>query len=176
MTKTEMSKALTALFLQYPGAEVTPPIVELWHRSLGRYSAEQFNQAVIEALLTYAGTFPPTIGLLAQVLAKNEAGRVLTEGEAWGALISAVRRFGAYQPSEAMAALESVSPTIVAAVKSIGWTTICRWEMSDEVSNRAQFWRIIAGFNKEREVSRLLGREVSPFLLEVKNRELAHGN
>lgn len=176
MKKSEMSKALTAMFLQYPGAEVTQPMVELWHRSLGRYSAAEFNSAVVEVLLTHTSTFPPTIGMLAEVLARNESGRVLTEGETWAALVSTVRRFGAYRSSEAISHLESVSPTIAATARAIGWETICRWDVGDEVSNRAHFWRMMAGFQKTEQTNKILGREVLPFLAEVKKREITHGN
>lgn len=157
MTPAETSQILATLFLQYQGAEVTTLSVALWHSALGRYSVEEVSRAVSELLLTYTGTYPPTIGMVAEILRRQEADSDsrLTEGEAWAILVDAVKRRGRYDQAGAMHLLRERSELVARAAELLSWDSICSWQSDDEVANRAHFWRVLGGLKRERERARL---------------------
>ncbi|CAB4220498.1 Replicative helicase inhibitor G39P, N-terminal [uncultured Caudovirales phage] len=153
MTEQETIRILTTLFLQYPGIEVETALVKLWHRALGHYSAEEVSAAVMEVLLTHASTFAPTIAHVAQVLRKSseQAESTLSEGEAWQILLHTIKRFGRYNQAGAMFEIRRQSALVERVVNTMGWPEICSWRSDDEVSNRAHFWRILAGLRQTTE-------------------------
>lgn len=153
MTLAETSKILTTLFLQYSGAETTHLLIAIWHHCLGRYSTRQVSLAVSELLQTYTGTYPPTVGMVAEIIRRRELEEEsrLTDGEAWSILVDAVRRRGRYDQAGAMHLLRERAPLVARAAEMLGWDEICSWQVDDEVANRAHFWRILGGLKRERE-------------------------
>jgi hypothetical protein len=177
MTLTEMSAVVTTVFLQFPHAEITKATVLLWHRALGHYPADEVSSAVVEVLLTHKSTYPPTIAHVADVLRARELQRsgAMTDGDAWELLTNSVSRFGRYNEAGAYAHIIKRSEMVAAAVRSLGWTTICGWSSHDEVGNRAHFWRVLSGLRNERTIA-MTRREFNPVLDVLKKRELPRGS
>jgi hypothetical protein len=177
MNLEETSVIVTTVFLQYPHAEVTAPIVRLWHRALGDYPAEVVTDAVMEVLVTYKATYPPTIAHVAEVLRSRDDRRAgnLTDGEAWELLTNSISRFGRYNQAGAMHAIREQSEMVAEAAKMLGWQTICRWHQADEVGNRAHFWRVISGLRNAKTVA-WTKREMPLVVQQIIKRELPRGN
>lgn len=177
MTLEEMSVIVTTVFLQYPNAEVTQPIVRLWHRALGDYPAQTVNDAVMEVLVTHRSTWPPTIGHVAEVLRAREARRSkeLSDGEAWQLLTKTVSRFGRYNSAGGLFVLRETSPMVEEAAKILGWQTICGWSSADEVGNRAHFWRVLDGLRNAKRIA-WTTRETPQVIQTILKREIGRAN
>lgn len=167
MTLQEMSVIVTTLYLQFPSSEVTQPVVRLWHKALGHYSAHELHEAAVEVLLTHRSTFPPTIAHVAEALRAKEVRKLgeLSDGEAWRVLIYTVQKFGRYNQAGAMHELRETNPMVADAARMLGWETICGWNTADEVGNRAHFWRVLQGLKNARNVA-LLGQRETPKVLD----------
>lgn len=152
MTKLEMAGIVAMINQQY-AAETTPALVALWFAALGHYEHEEVKRAAVEVILTYTGTFAPTIGMVATVLRRHAEGSegTLSEGEAYKLLIDSIKRFGRYNQAGAMFEIRRKSRLVEHAVAILGWAEICGWKTEDEPANRAHFWRVLAGLRQGRE-------------------------
>jgi hypothetical protein len=175
MTPAETARVVATLFVQYPGAEVTTMIVKLWHHALGSYPADQVFQAANEILVTYSGSYPPTIGMVAEVLRRQQSTKVVSEGEAWAILVDAVKRRGRYDQAGAMHLLRERSPLVARAAELLGWEQVCSWRTEDEVANRAHFWRVLSGLKKERELAQLPSSGASSAIADINVKNLVKG-
>lgn len=149
MTKLEMATIVATLNEQYH-AETTDALISLWYTALGHLEFDEVRKAAIEVLLTYTGTFAPTIGMVATKLKEQKAeneGR-LSDGEAYQIMRDAVRRFGRYNPASAMYEIRKASPLVATAVSILGWDEVCSWKVDEEGVNRAHFWRVLAGLRQ----------------------------
>jgi hypothetical protein len=149
MTKFETGTVVAMLMQQY-AIEVTDALVALWFAALGQYPFEDVQKAAVEVLVSYTGTFPPTIGMVATALRKQteQAEAELSEGEAYKLVLDAIRRFGRYNQASAMYEIRHRSKLVERAVETLGWSEICSWRSEDEAANRAHFWRILAGLRQ----------------------------
>lgn len=177
MTKLEMAGIVTMLNQQY-AAETTDALVALWFAALGHYEADEVKRAAVEVLLSYTGTFPPTIGMVATALRRREDGADgnLSEGEAYKLLIEAIKRFGRYNQAGAMFEIRRRSPLVAHAVSVLGWSEICGWKTEDEPANRAHFWRVIAGLRQGRERRYFSTPIGSPEITATVVKSIANGN
>jgi hypothetical protein len=149
MTKLETGMVVAMLMQQY-SVEVTETLVNLWYSALGSCEYDAVQRAAVEVLMSYTGTFPPTIGMVATALRKqNEKSESeLSEGEAYRIVLDAIRRFGRYNQASAMYEIRRKSSLVERAVETMGWSEICSWRSEDEAANRAHFWRVLAGLRQ----------------------------
>lgn len=153
MKISEMAEILTVAFVgSWPTFKVTEPTAKLWADSFEGMDPDTFWKAIHAALKTHTGNFPPTIGQVHAVMEDLRNLGEMTEGEAWGLLIEAVRRFGFYQPVEARKFIQKHGgDRMVEVVRCMGWSEVCCWNVADEAANRAHFWRMLQGFKKRED-------------------------
>lgn len=157
MTRLETGTVVAILMEQY-GVEVTPMLVAVWHGALGGYDFADVQRAAIEVLMSYTGTFAPTVGMVATALRKQRGTQEseLSEGEAYQILQDAIKRWGRYNQASAMHDISSKSTLVERAVRVMGWSEICSWRLEDEPANRAHFWRVLAGLRQTSDRKMLL--------------------
>jgi len=135
MTKGEVAKLLAVLAASYPKFEVDDLKVQVWHEMLGDLDYATANMAVKKLILE--NTFPPSIAEVRIAAAEIMNPDVMTAAEAWGEVERAVRTYGSYQETEALA---SLPPRVAKVVRLIGWREICLNEEPGVV--RGQFLKM----------------------------------
>ncbi len=107
--------------------------LEAWTLLMADLPADVTKRAVVDVLRTQQGAWWPTPGEIRARVAVLTGHDTPSAEEAWGLIMTAVRRYGWMQPREAIASL----PSLVAAVASdIGWMELCE---SDPEIMRGQF-------------------------------------
>ena len=135
MTKAEIAKILAVLAAAYPKFEVDDLKVQVWYEMLGDLDYATANMAVKKLILE--NTFPPSIAEVRKAAAEIMNPDVMTAAEAWGEVERAVRTYGSYQETEALA---SLPPRVAKVVRLIGWREICLNEEPGVV--RGQFLKM----------------------------------
>ena len=135
MTRAETAKILAVLAASYPKFEVDDLKVQVWHEMLGDLDYATANMAVKKLILE--NTFPPSIAEVRKAAMEILNPDVMTAAEAWGEVERAVRTYGYYQETKAMA---SLSPRTAKVVRQIGWREICLNEEAGVV--RGQFLKM----------------------------------
>ncbi len=165
MTREELKAIMAIAFSQYPEIAITQPRFDAWWAHCEKISIELGRKAVL--LLTDMETYgPPKIHHFMECVRKIQEAqnpqKQLTEGEAWGALMSAVRRFGWCNQGDAMEFLEKKDPHLAQTAAQFGWRSICEWETKDNAINRAHWWKCIASLKARKENLTRLGLEEDP--------------
>ena len=107
----------------------------VWFGLLGDLEYAVLNAAIQKYMLT--NRFPPTIADLREISATIQNGNIPDWGEGWEKVMKAIRRFGIYRESEAVATMDEITQT---CVKRLGWRNLCLSENNNH--DRANF-RII---------------------------------
>lgn len=158
MKPSELSQVLTVSMRPWGFMVVDPPLVAMWHRIFGEYTIEEFSAALDVVIQTNVGV--PEIAKVAEVLRRIKKGDETTEGEAWCLLMGAVSSYGYYNQKEAFEYMQSEDPSVAEAAGLLGWSQICSWRNSDEVANRAHFWKVLVGQRKRIEERELLANVI----------------
>lgn len=127
----------------------------LWELMLEDVPFDVGKQAICKVLAT--ARFFPTVGEIRQAVAELQSPRLLDWSEAWGLIRDAIRRYGAYRESEALA---SLPPDVRKVVQRFGWQNLCLSEEIEVV--RGQFrmaWETYAKRETERAALPLPIRE-----------------
>ena len=107
----------------------------VWFGLLGDLEYAVLNAAIQKYMLT--NRFPPTIADLREIAATIQNGDIPDWGESWEKVLLAIRRFGVYRETEAIATMDELTKT---CVKRLGWRNLCMSENNNH--DRANF-RII---------------------------------
>ena len=119
----------------------------MWFALMGDLPYEVCNVAIQKYMLT--NKFPPTVAEIRELAAGIVNGDPLTWGESWERALTAVRRFGSYNPK---AALESLDPLTRKCVDNIGFMTLC---MSENIMvERAHFQKIFEIYAKREQTEK----------------------
>ena len=106
--------------------------IKIWFSLLKDLEYAVLNAAIQKHMMTK--TFPPTIADLREVAATISNGEMQDWGEGWEKVLFAIRKFGVYRETEALATMDELTRT---CVKRLGWRNIC---MSENISfDRANF-------------------------------------
>lgn len=104
----------------------------IWFALLGDLEYPVLNAAIQKYMLT--NKFPPTIADLREIATTIAAGELQEWGEGWEKVLNAIRYFGYYRETEALATMDEITQT---CVKRLGWRNLC---MSDNNNmDRANF-------------------------------------
>jgi len=146
MNNEEFDKIRAAIKSAWPGKQIMQSKFEinLWFRALCDLDYQICQMALLE-LITQS-VFPPSIAEIRAKYAEYTHPPVKTSGEAWEDVRMAVRKYGFYQPEEA---LNSLDPLTRQAVQSIGFQTIC---MSESGVERAHFLKIYETLAKRKVI------------------------
>ena len=126
-----LCKGMKAVYVQeafLPDADA----FNIWFALLGDLDYAVLNAAIQQYMLT--NKFPPTIAELRELSIKICAGDIQEWGEGWEKVLNAIRYYGSYRESEALATMDDLTKT---CVKRLGWRNIC---MSENINqDRANF-------------------------------------
>lgn len=149
MNKGEIAKLLAVLAASYAKFEVDDIKVQVWHEMLGDLDYGIANMAVKK--LIAQNTFPPGIAEVRKAAAEIMNPNSVTGSEAWGEVERAIRAYGYYRETEALA---SMNPRVAKVVKYIGWREIC---LNDEPGVvRGQFLKMYQQVAERDQKERLL--------------------
>lgn len=123
MTKNETSKILAVLAAAFPRFEPDKLMLDVWHEMLGDLEYTVMQLAAKKCMIN--SVFPPSIAEVRREAVKIINPQRKTAAEAWEEVNKVVDKFGYYRQVEAM---ESLSPVVARAVKSIGFEKICLTE------------------------------------------------
>lgn len=134
MNKQEFSKWVMALKTYYPREQLLPneAAMELWYQAL-----KDIPMQVAEATLrkwVATNKWSPTIAEIRENAVDVRHGEALDWSDAWAKVQLAIRRYGQYNPKEAMAMLDPVTRE---TVKRLGFYNLCVSE--NPMSDRKQF-------------------------------------
>ncbi|RAK12539.1 loader and inhibitor of G40P protein [Halanaerobium saccharolyticum] len=172
MKKSEIIKILSYLNncynnrFKFPKADddSSTMMVEVWYDLLKSYQY-QLVVAAVKKLIINQPQWPPTPGEIVkaiEILKQPESAKI-TAGEAWYLALKAVRKFGYYNPGEAM---ESLPPAVREAVRNFGgFTALCHSQETSYVKN--QFIKIYQEVNFKRKDTAYLPRPFKEKLLLI---------
>ena len=151
MDQKEFGQFVMALRTYYPREKILPnkEAMELWFRQL-----EDIPYSVAEAGLqkwVAIEKWSPSIADIRQMATSVTEGEVQDWGAAWEKVQKAIRRWGSYQPQEAMESLDELSQQ---AVKQIGWQNLCFSE--NVAADRANFRLIYERLAERKKTDRLI--------------------
>lgn len=136
MTKKEIGKLLTIAAANFPGMSQRDlgPTAMLWEKMLSDMDYELAEAALIKVLST--AKYFPTVGEIREAAAQLSQPAVLTAAEAWGEVMTALRKYGLYNWDDAE---RWMTPSVAKMVKRFGWWELCHAENIDVI--RGQFMR-----------------------------------
>jgi len=126
-----LCKGLKAVYTQeafLPDADA----FNIWYALLGDMEYAVLNAAIQKYMLT--NKFPPTIADLREIATTICVGEIPDWGEGWEKVMQAIRRFGTYRETEAIASMDELT---AACVKRLGWRNLCLSENANH--DRANF-------------------------------------
>jgi len=134
MTRKEIVTLLSMATANFPSTQkqdLTATLM-LWEKALSDIPYQVAENAVIKVLAT--SKFFPTIAEIREAATQLRQPRKIDAMEAWGQIMTAVRRYGSYRESEGVASLPA---DIAKMVERFTWREICTNDNPDTL--RAQF-------------------------------------
>ena len=134
MTKQEFSKWVMALKTYYPREQLLPntAAIELWYQELSDIPMNVAEMALRKWVAT--SKWSPTIAEIREMCVDVKRGDAPDWSDGWAQVQLAIRRFGSYRPSEAMASLDPITRE---TVRRLGFHNLCVSE--NPISDRKQF-------------------------------------
>lgn len=162
-------KGLRAVYAQtafIPDADA----FNMWFALLGDLDYEVCAAAIKKYILL--NKFPPTVAEIRELASNITHGEPLTWGESWEHAMKALRKYGFYQPQEA---LESLDPLTRRCVQTIGFQNLCMSE--NLMAERAHYQRVFESYSRQEQTERkmplALTEEINRLLLENDHSGLA---
>lgn len=151
MTMNEVTDLLGWAIANFPAMQERDmgPTAKLWHEMLKDVPFKVAKKALLKVLAT--AKYFPTVAEVLEAIADIAGPRIDTAAEAWGEVERAIRLYGHYRESEALA---SMSPRVAKVVKYLGWQEICLSEEPGVV--RGQFLKMYAQVAEREQKERLL--------------------
>lgn len=133
MKKSEAAELVASLMAAYPAAQTNNATSRVYESMLADLDCRAANAAV--AALIQTRQFMPTVADIRATVLELQNGGVAPGGEAWGMVLAAVRRWGAYRtPGTDFQFDDEITAK---CVKSLGWSEICGSE--NQQADRARF-------------------------------------
>ena len=134
MTKQEFSKWVMALKTYYPREQLLPntAAIELWYQELSDIPMNVAEMALRKWVAT--SKWSPTIAEIREMCVDVKRGDAPDWSDGWAQVQLAIRRFGQYNPKEALAMLDPITRD---TVKRLGFYNLCVSE--NPISDRKQF-------------------------------------
>lgn len=160
MSKEDFIVGITMLGTAY-GKEFTKEQIEVWYSILGKYTIEEFSNAINE--LIKIEKHLPSIAHITEQIAKMKLSDIPEAEDEWQEVIGAVHRWGSYRQKEA---LDSLNPYTAKIVEYIGYQNICSATPEEQVWNKKEF---ISEYNT------LKDKEIINLQIENKEENLLNG-
>ena len=162
MTKQEFSTLAMAIKTYYPKENILPnqQAMELWYREL-----HDIPFPVAEAALrkwVNTNKWSPSIAEIRAMTVNVVEGEQMTWGESWEKAVKAIRRFGSYNPREA---LESLDPLTRRCVESLGYRELCISE--NPMADRANFRMVFETLDKRQQTEKQLALPLKEIIHQI---------
>lgn len=133
MTEPQALKLVAVLLAGFPTTKASPETVQVYARMLADLEYVVANAAVER--LTATSKWFPAVAEVREACMALAVGEPAAGGDAWGAVLAAIRHWGAYRtPGKDF---EFPDPLVLHCVRSLGWQELCRSE--NQVADRARF-------------------------------------
>ncbi len=133
MTRQEVAKLVAVLLAAYPAARSSTGTSEIYERMLADLEYPLANAAVERLLATCK--FMPSVAEIRECALALAVGEQKPGGEAWGAVLELVGRYGSYR--EPGVDFQVDDPVLRKCISSLGWREICLSE--NQQADRARF-------------------------------------
>lgn len=168
MDKKEFALFASAFRTYYSKENLLPnsQAMELWFRQL-----QDIPFPVAEATLNKwvaTNKWSPSIAEIREMCAVIVNGEPRTWQDGWDAVLTAIRKFGYYNPKDAMAYLDGVDPIAASCALKMGWRNLCTSE--NAVADRAAFRGCYEIMAKREQQAQIL-----PLPLQETIKQLADG-
>lgn len=163
----DFKKLVKALKTLYPNENFLADeyAIKLWYKMLGDLPYEILNLAIQK--YAFNNHFPPTVSDLRGIAVELVDKERMDWSEAWGEVVNAMREYGSYRGSEALA---SMNPQTAQAVKRMGWKEIC---MSENLAvERANFRMIYEQVSEKEQQQAVLPNAVREMINQITGNEL----
>ncbi len=130
MKPIEAAKLVAMLSAAYRDAPISEATAEVYEAMLADLPFAA-TQAAVARLVATSKWFP-TVAEIREAVVAVERGAVRSGVEAWGDVVQAIRKVGAYRPPPAFA-----DPIVTECVELTGWRGLCLGE--NEAADRAKF-------------------------------------
>lgn len=151
MDKSEFAAFVMAIRTYYPKENILPntQAIELWYRELQDIPAPVAETALRKWVAT--NKWSPSIAEIREMSVSITEGEGLTWGEAWEQVVKAIRRYGSYNPREA---LDSLDPLTRRCVQNLGYHELCMSE--NPTADRANFRMIFETLSQRKKTEQQL--------------------
>ena len=151
MDRKEFAAFVMAIRTYYPRENILPnqQALELWYREL-----QDIPAPVAEASLrkwVAINKWSPSIAEIREMTVNITEGEELTWGESWERAVKAIRKYGSYNPREA---LDSLDPLTRRCVESLGFRELCVSE--NPMADRANFRMVFETLAKREKTEKQL--------------------
>jgi len=167
MTKTEVVQAVAMLASAFPSSRFTAENASAYETLLVDLEAGELMAAV--TLLSRTSTFLPSIfEIRSAVLDARRGGRGRSPEDAWGDVLSEIRRVGAYGVPV------FTDPIVAFTVGRLGWRNLCL-EGRNDAADRARFCELYGQARDRDRRERLASPKLLGGSLPAPVRELVSG-
>lgn len=156
MTRNETKTVLAVLRVAYPGFykgltdDETTATINLWAEMFQDEPAPVVGAAVKAMVAIRTSNFPPCIGEIKEQIAKMQTTGELTEGEAWGLVMKAIRNSLYNAPQEYEKLPAEIQRAVGSATQLREWAAMDTDTLSSVVaSNFQRAYRVRAASNRE---------------------------
>lgn len=167
MTLGDFKQIAKLLKTTYPNENFLADEIALktWYNYLGDLPFEVLKVAVHQ--YTLSNRFQPSIADLRKLAVQIVEGESDDWSVAWSEVVQAMRTYGSYRGSEALA---SMKPRTAQAVKRMGWKEIC---MSENLAvERANFRMIYEQVSEKEQQQAVLPNAVREMINQITGNEL----
>jgi len=149
MTDLEVNKLVSVLLAAFPSSKATLGTSMSYESMLADLDYAVANAAIERLLAT--SKFLPTIAEIRDACLVLQTGDKMPGGQAWGLVLSAIKRFGSYrQPG---VDFDFQDPLVLRCVLMLGWQELCQSENS--VADRARFTELYEDLSDSYRVNTL---------------------
>lgn len=164
MTKEELKKLMAGIFVEY-GIKVCADRFAAWWLVCEEVPSDMAQKA-LPVMLKKKTFGPPKVAdfleCVKQLQDAENPQKQHTEGDVWGMVMEAVRRYGYYNEAAALAALHAVDPKIAQTARNFRWRTICEGDASQNNTLRAQFLKAWHSLRNRQDLLEQLKIGVTP--------------
>lgn len=151
MTKIEVAKLVAIVLGAWPSAHVTSKTSTVYESALADLEYVTAQLAIDRLIKT--ARFLPSIAEIREMELEVRMGPQRLGGEAWGDVVAAIRRIGAYHPPPIFE-----DPCVAECVRLMSWRALCLGE--NEAADRARFVELYNGLQKRARLDAAAGREL----------------
>lgn len=153
MNPTEAKKITALLAMSFPSSQFTEGNAQAYERLLSPLEFEPTVRAV--ELLAQTQKFLPAFSEIRSAMLELENGTARRGAEAWGDVVDAIRRVGAYGYPKFTDELTAY------AVERCGWRNLCL-EGSNDAADRARFIEVYEAASERRQRAEKAGLALPP--------------